>query len=311
MTPPPTVHGDLAAPATSVIGTAIARDRRRVLADLLALAKPRVVLMILVTTAVGYYAGLTGAPDYARLLHVLVGTLLAAGGALALNQYWERDVDARMERTRARPLPDGRLAPLEALLFGSTLTALGLVYTGAFVGELALVITLATAALYLFAYTPLKRRTPLCTLVGAVPGALPPVTGWVAAREGFGVGAWVLFGILFLWQLPHTLAIARLYRDDYARAGVRLLPVVDADGSSTERQIVTGCLALLVVSLLPTLIGIAGPVYFVGAFLLGAAFVALGARQALVPSTVAARRVLFASLLYLPALLALLAFDKV
>ena len=311
MTPPPTVHGDLAAPATSVIGTAIARDRRRVLADLLALAKPRVVLMILVTTAVGYYAGLTGAPDYARLLHVLVGTLLAAGGALALNQYWERDVDARMERTRARPLPDGRLAPLEALLFGSTLTALGLVYTGAFVGELALAITLATAALYLFAYTPLKRRTPLCTLVGAVPGALPPVIGWVAAREGFGVGAWVLFGILFLWQLPHTLAIARLYRDDYARAGVRLLPVVDADGSSTERQIVTGCLALLVVSLLPTLIGIAGPVYFVGAYLLGAAFVALGARQALVPSTVAARRVLFASLLYLPALLALLAFDKV
>ncbi len=311
MTPPPTVHGDLAAPATSVIGAAIARDRRRVLADLLALAKPRVVLMILVTTAVGYYAGLTGAPDYARLLHVLVGTLLAAGGALALNQYWERDVDARMERTRARPLPDGRLAPLEALLFGSTLTVLGLVYTGAFVGELALAITLATAALYLFAYTPLKRRTPLCTLVGAVPGALPPVIGWVAAREGFGVGAWVLFGILFLWQLPHTLAIARLYRDDYARAGVRLLPVVDADGSSTERQIVTGCLALLVVSLLPTLIGIAGPVYFVGAFLLGAAFVALGARQALVPSTVAARRVLFASLLYLPALLALLAFDKV
>jgi len=311
VTPPPTVHGDLAAPATSVIGTAIARDRRRVLADLLALAKPRVVLMILVTTAVGYYAGLTGAPDYARLLHVLVGTLLAAGGALALNQYWERDVDARMERTRARPLPDGRLAPLEALLFGSTLTVLGLVYTGAFVGELALAITLATAALYLFAYTPLKRRTPLCTLVGAVPGALPPVIGWVAAREGFGVGAWVLFGILFLWQLPHTLAIARLYRDDYARAGVRLLPVVDADGSSTERQIVTGCLALLVVSLLPTLIGIAGPVYFVGAFLLGAAFVALGARQALVPSTVAARRVLFASLLYLPALLALLAFDKV
>jgi len=308
MTPPPTVH---AAPATSVIGAAIARDRRRVLADLLALAKPRVVLMILVTTAVGYYAGLTGAPDYARLLHVLVGTLLAAGGALALNQYWERDVDARMERTRARPLPDGRLAPLEALLFGSALTALGLVYTGAFVGELALAITLATAALYLFAYTPLKRRTPLCTLVGAVPGALPPVIGWVAAREGFGVGAWVLFGILFLWQLPHTLAIARLYRDDYARAGVRLLPVVDADGSSTERQIVTGCLALLVVSLLPTLIGIAGPVYFVGAFLLGAAFVALGARQALVPSTVAARRVLFASLLYLPALLALLAFDKV
>jgi heme o synthase len=306
---PPSVPGGLALPGQTILAS-IARDRRRVIADLIALAKPRVVLMILVTTAVGYYVGLTAAPDYARLLHLLVGTLLAAGGALALNQYWERDVDARMERTRARPLPDGRLAPLEALLFGSALTALGLVYTGAFVGGLALGVTAATAALYLFVYTPLKLRTPLCTLVGAVPGALPPVTGWVAAREDLGVGAWILFGIVFLWQLPHTLAIARLYRDDYARAGVRLLPVVDADGSSTERQIVTGCLALLVVSLLPTLIGIAGPVYFVGAFLLGAVFLALGTRQALQPSTVAARRVLFASLLYLPGLLALLAFDK-
>src|SRR5919197_381548 len=220
MTPPPGVPGDLAAPA--VIAASGVRERRRVLADLVALAKPRVVLMILVTTAVGYYAGLAGARDYARLLHLLVGTLLAAGGSLALNQYWERDVDARMERTRARPLPDGRLAPLEALLFGGALTALGLVYTAALVGGLAFGVTAATAVLYLFVYTPLKLRTPLCTLVGAVPGALPPVTGWVA---------------------------------------------------------------LLVVSLLPTLIGIAGPVYFVGAFLLGAGFVALGVWQVLAPST--------------------------
>jgi protoheme IX farnesyltransferase len=146
--------------------------------------------------------------------------------------------------------------------------------------------------------------------VGAVPGALPPVTGWVAAREDLGLGAWVLFGILFLWQLPHTLAIARLYRADYARAGVRLLPVVDPDGASTERQILTGCLALLVVSLLPTLIGIAGPLYFVGALCLGAAFTVLGAQHAMLPSAPRARRVLFASLLYLPALFALLAFDK-
>src|SRR6059058_3591290 len=296
---------------TELVVTAIARSRRQVATDLLSLTKPRVVVMVLVTTVVGYYVGLPSAPDYARLLHLLVGTLLAAGGSLALNQYWERDVDARMERTRTRPLPDGRLAPLEGLLFGSVLTALGLLYTAAFVSGLALTVTLATAALYLFVYTPLKLRTPLCTLVGAVPGALPPVTGWVAAREDLGVGAWVLFGILFLWQLPHTLAIARLYRDDYARAGVRLLPVVDAEGSSTERQIVTGCLALLAVSLLPTLIGLAGPLYFVGAFVLGAAFVAIGTRQALSPSAGAARRVLFASLLYLPVLLALLAFDKV
>ena len=296
---------------TEAIVAAQARDRRRVVADLIALTKPRVVLMILVTTVVGYYVGLSGAPDYAKLVHLLVGTLLAAGGTLALNQYWERDVDARMERTRVRPLPEGRLAPLEALLFGTAVTVAGLGYLGAFVSPMVLLMTAVTTAVYLFAYTPLKLRTPLCTIVGAVPGALPPVTGWVASREAFGIGAWVLFGILFLWQLPHTLAIARLYRDDYARAGVRLLPVVDADGTSTERQIVTGCLALLAVSLLPTLIGLAGPVYFVGAFLLGTGFLVLGTRQALTPSPGSARRVLFASLLYRPILLALLAYDKV
>jgi protoheme IX farnesyltransferase len=296
---------------TEAIVAAQARDRRRVVTDLIALTKPRVVLMILVTTVVGYYVGLSGAPDYAKLVHLLVGTLLAAGGTLALNQYWERDVDARMERTRVRPLPEGRLAPLEALLFGTAVTVAGLGYLGAFVSPMVLLMTAVTTAVYLFAYTPLKLRTPLCTIVGAVPGALPPVTGWVASREAFGIGAWVLFGILFLWQLPHTLAIARLYRDDYARAGVRLLPVVDAEGTSTERQIVTGCLALLAVSLLPTLIGLAGPVYFVGAFLLGMGFLMLGTRQALTPSPGSARRVLFASLLYLPILLALLAYDKV
>ena len=311
MTPPTLETARVSRGSTEAVVVALPRERRRVAADLIALTKPRVVLMVLVTTVVGYYVGLTGAPDYARLVHLLIGTMLAAGGTLALNQYWERDVDARMDRTRVRPLPDGRLSPLEALVFAGSVTVAGLAYLGAFVGSLALLVTTATTVLYLFAYTPLKLRTPLCTIVGAVPGALPPVTGWVAAREGFGLGAWVLFGILFLWQLPHTLAIARLYRDDYARAGVRLLPVVDADGTSTERQIITGCLALLAVSLLPTLIGLAGPIYFVGAFLLGAAFVALGARQALSPSAGAARRVLLASLLYLPVLLALLAFDKV
>jgi len=295
---------------TEAIVAALARDRRQVVGDLIALTKPRVVVMVLVTTLVGYYVALTGAPDYVRMLNLLVGTLLAAGGTLALNQYWERDVDARMERTRSRPLPDGRLAPLEALAFGAGVTVAGVGYLAALVNPLAAAVTAATAVLYLFAYTPLKLRTSLCTVVGAVPGALPPVTGWVAAREDFAVGAWVLFGILFLWQLPHTLAIARLYRDDYARAGVRVLPVVDAEGQSTERQIVTGSLALLVVSLLPTLIGMAGPLYFAGAFVLGASLVSLGAWQAVEPSSPAARRVMFASLLYLPAVLALLALDK-
>jgi protoheme IX farnesyltransferase len=297
-------------PPAEVIVAPIVRARWRLVSDLLALTKPRVVLMILVTTVVGYYVGLAGAPDYARLVHLLIGTALAAGGTLALNMYWERDVDGLMERTRLRPLPDGRLTPLEALLFGSAITAAGLVYLAAFVSGLAAAITTATFALYLFAYTPLKLRTPLCTLVGAVPGALPPVTGWVAARDALDVGAWVLFGILFLWQLPHTLAIGRLYRDDYARAGVRLLPVIDAQGRSTERQIITGCLALLAVSLLPTLMGLAGAVYFAGALALGMVFAGLGAWQALAPSLGGARRVLYASLLYLPVLLALLAFDK-
>jgi heme o synthase len=297
-------------PPTEVIVAPLERDRRRVLVDLATLTKPRVVLMVVVTTLVGYYVGLTGAADWARLLHLAIGTVLAAGGTLALNQYWERDVDARMERTRARPLPDGRLVPLEALAFGAAITVLGVAYLAAFVGAVPALVTLATFGLYLFAYTPLKLRTALCTIVGAVPGALPPVTGWFAARDDAGAGAWVLFGILFLWQLPHTLAIARLYRDDYARAGVRLLPVIDPDGTSTERQIVTGCLALLGVSLLPTLIGLAGGVYFIGALVLGLGFVALGARQALAPSLSGARRVLFASLLYLPALLTLLALDK-
>ena len=293
-----------------VVVAVLPRARGRIAADLVSLTKPRVVLMVLITTVVGYYVGLPGAPDYARLLALLVGTTLAAGGTLALNQYWERDVDALMERTRMRALPEGRLAPLEALLFGAATTAGGLTVLAIGAGWLAALVTAATFALYVFAYTPLKLRTSLCTLVGAVPGALPPVTGWAAARDDIALGAWVLFGILFLWQLPHTLAIARLYQADYARAGVRLLPVIDAQGGSTERQILTGCVALLAVSLLPTLIGLAGAVYFVGALVLGGTFAAFGVQQALAPSASRARRVLLASLLYLPVLLALLAFDK-
>jgi protoheme IX farnesyltransferase len=287
------------------------RERRQVLADLVALTKPRVVVMVLVTTIVGYYVGSATPPDYARLLHLIVGTLLAAGGTLAFNQYLEREVDGRMTRTRTRPLPDGRLQPLEALLFACGTTVVGLVYLAVSTNARAALVTMAIAVLYLCAYTPLKVRTALCTLVGAVPGALPPVAGWAAARDDLALGAWVLFGIMFLWQLPHTLAIARLYRDDYARAGVRVLPVVDAAGTSTERQILSGSLALVAVSLLPTLIGLAGGVYFTGALILGSGLVVLGAAQARTPSTISARRVMFASLLYLPVLLGLLAFDKI
>ena len=297
--------------SSEVVVAAVARDRGQVASDLVALTKPRVVVMVVVTTLVGYDVGLTGSPDYLRMIHLLIGTLLAAGGTLTLNQYWERDVDARMDRTRARPLPSGRLQPLEALVFGVALTMLGTAYLAALVGAVAALVTAATAVLYLFAYTPLKRRTALCTLVGAVPGALPPVVGWAAARGDVTAGAWVLFGILLLWQLPHTLSIARLYREDYARAGVRVLPVVDPNGASTERQIVLACLALLTVSLLPTVIGWTGPIYLAGALALGLAFAGVGIGQALAPSAHSARRVLLVSLLYLPLLLGLLAFDRI
>jgi protoheme IX farnesyltransferase len=288
-------------------------ERRRA-ADFLTLTKPRVVVMVLMTTFVGFYMGsgsVGGAPDYLRLLHTLLGTGLAAAGTLALNQYLEREVDARMARTRSRPLPDGRLSPAEALVFGALVTVSGLGYLALAVDLATTIVTGLTVLLYLFAYTPLKLLTPLAMVIGAVPGALPPVTGWIAARGALGVGAGVLFAILFLWQLPHTLAIARLYRDDYARAGIRVLPVVDPEGASTERQIVAGCLALLAVGLLPTLIGLAGPLYFFGAFALGGVFLACGLAQAIAPSALAARRLLLASVLYLPLLLGLMALDRV
>lgn len=297
-------------PPTHAVELVLTRERRRVV-DFLSLTKPRVILMVLVTTLVGFYLASSGGLDYLLLLSTLFGTGLAAGGTMALNQVLEREVDARMERTRSRPLPEGRLSPTEALAFAATITVAGLLYMLVAVGPLAGLVTAATVGLYLFAYTPLKLRSSLCMVVGAIPGALPPVIGWVAVRGEFGLGAGVLFAILFLWQLPHTLAIARLYQHDYARGGIRVLPVVDPDGTSTERQIVAGCLALLTVGLLPTLIGLAGPVYFVGAFILGLGFLGCGVLQALSRSASAARRLLFASLLYLPAVLVLMALDKV
>lgn len=283
---------------------------RRAVSDFLQLAKPGVVFMVLVTALVGFYLGSNARPDLLLLGGTLLGVGSAAAGTLALNQYMERDLDARMNRTRDRPLPGGRLQPLDALVFGAVLTATGLLVLCFAVNVKSGFVTAMTVVTYLFVYTPLKRRTPLCSLIGAVPGALPPVAGWAAATDGLGVGAWVLFAILFFWQLPHSLAIARLYADDYARAGFRLLPVVDRSGRSTERQILANCFALLVVGLFPTLLGMAGRVYFFSALVLGLGFLAFGVLTLTSGSLAASRRVLLASLVYLPLLLGFMAADK-
>ncbi|MGD9762592.1 MAG: heme o synthase [Candidatus Binatia bacterium] len=281
-----------------------------VLADYLALTKPRLAVMVMITAAVGYYLGSTGAFQAGRFLHAMIGTGLAAAGALALNQYLERDLDARMERTRGRPLAAGRLQPLPALVFGVALTVIGLLELLLAVNPLASAVTAVTSAIYLFLYTPLKRMTPLCTIVGAIPGALPPVTGWVAAAGSVGDGALALFAIVFLWQIPHSLAIARMYADDYADAGFQLLPVVEPNSRRTERAVLSYTLALVAVGLMPTLLGLAGALYLAAALILGVAlFVTAVAFAFRRPGS--ARRLLFASLIYLPTLLAIMALDRV
>ena len=295
---------------TPVVAVWQAEGVWRRLSDYLALTKPRVVAMVLVTTAVGFHLGSVGSPLFLRLLYTLAGTALAAAGTLALNEYMERDVDARMERTRHRPLPEGRVHPGEALGLGCALLVAGVALLALAVEPLAAVVTAAIATIYLLLYTPLKRVSSLCSLVGAIPGALPPVAGWAAARGTLGPEPWILFAIMFLWQIPHTLAIGRMYRDDYARAGIRVLPVVDRDGRTTGLQAVTNCLALLPVALLPTVVGLAGAAYFLVALVLGLAFLWSAVGLARGGRAADARRLLFTSLVYLPVVLAVMALDK-
>ena len=303
-TTPADLANQVDAPARSTLALSRA-------ADFIAFVKPRLVLMILITTAAGFYIGSQQAVNWLRCLHTLIGAGLTAAGVLGLNQYLERDIDAQMTRTQDRPLPGGRMLPLVALLFGVMLTGGGMLYLTFIVNPLSgLVISLIVAS-YLFLYTPLKRKTSLCTLIGAVPGALPPVVGWAAARGTVTAEAWVLFAILFLWQLPHSLAIAYIYRDDYAKAGLRLLPVIHPDGASTRRQIVINCVALLAIGLLPALLSIAGGIYFLIALLSGLAFLAFGIYLGVARSVQAARYLLYASLLYLPIIFITMALDKV
>jgi protoheme IX farnesyltransferase len=293
--------------------TAFAATRtavRQRVADWVMLTKPRVVLMVLITTFVGFYLGASGGIDVARLAHTLLATALAASGTMALNQWMERDRDRRMRRTRSRPLPDGRLAPAEAFALGAVLLVSGLAYLAVAVGTLATALTGLIAASYLGLYTPLKGVTSLCSVVGAVPGALPPVAGWAASAGELGVAPWVLFAIMFLWQIPHTLAIGALYREDYAEAGIRVLPVIDWSGERTGTHAIVNCLALLPVALMPTLVGLAGGVYFAAALVLGMAFLVPAVTLKRAGTPAAARRLLLVSLIYLPALLAVMAFDK-
>ncbi len=284
--------------------------RSATLADFVELTKPRITTLVVLTALVGYVMASPAAPPALALLFALAGTGLVAAGASALNMVLERDTDALMHRTRTRPLAAGRLRVPEAMAFGLGLTALGLAGLFRFSGPLSALVAFVTWFTYLFCYTPLKRRTSLSTLVGAVPGALPPVIGWAAARGAIDGGAFVLFAILFLWQVPHFLAIAWIYREDYARGGLPMLPVIDTPGRLTGRQTVAHAFALLLVSLVPTGVGMAGLAYLVGALILGAALLGFSLRLALLRTVAAARALFVASILYLTALCALLVADR-
>ena len=286
-------------------------EPRTAFKDLIELTKPRITLMVVLTAGIGLLLASGGAASFVLVIHTLVGTGLLAAGSSALNQVLERDLDAMMQRTAQRPLPAGRMHPDAALLFGVALSIVGLLELTVFVNLLtALLGTLALAS-YVFLYTPLKRVSSLATVIGAIPGAIPPLMGWTAVTNEIGLGAWVLFGILFLWQLPHFLAIAWMCREDYARAGLPMLPVVEPDGRSTARQMVLWGAALLPVSLLPTVLGLTGITYFLGTLALGCFFLAVCVAFALSFSTQAARRVLLVSVLYLPDVLAVLVLDRV
>lgn len=283
--------------------------RRVVLADYLDLTKPRITLMVMLTASVGFVVA-SDEVRAAALLGMAAGTGLVAAGASALNMVLERRTDARMLRTRLRPVPAGRVRPGEALTYGVALTAAGLVALHWLSGPLSMAVALVTWASYLFGYTPLKTVTSLSTVVGAFPGALPPVIGWAAARGSIDAGALVLFAILFLWQIPHFLAIAWIYREDYARGGLPMLPVIDPEGRLTGRQAVANSLALLIVSMTPAVAGMAGRVYLLGAIALGILLTTMACRVAVQRSLAAARGLFVASILYLAGISALLIADR-
>lgn len=295
-----------AAPYDAAADRAATRSRA---ADFLTLTKPRLNSLILVTTVAAYYLGDGHLLPWSLLFHTVVGTALVAGGASTLNQLWERDTDRLMRRTRLRPLPDARIHPRDAMWFGIALGAIGVAELALAVNQLSAVIAALTLTSYVFLYTPLKLRTSLSTIVGAIPGALPAVIGWAAATNSLSAPGWVLFGIVFMWQMPHFLAIAWLFRDDYANAGFPMLPVIQPDGRTTGYQTVLYTAGLIPISLLPTAVGIASAYHLVGALVLGAILMVLSAEFAMTRSMPAARRLFFGTILYLPLLWIVLLAD--
>ena len=275
------------------------------------LVKARLTTLVLLTTLVGFYLGARGAMNVTLMFNALAATALLAAGASALNQLLEREYDAKMRRTQDRPLPSGRLQPTTVAIFGGACSVAGLVYLSLAVNLLTSVIGAVTLVSYLFIYTPLKRVTWLNTVIGAVPGALPPLMGWTAARGELSGEGWALFAILFFWQLPHFFAIAWIYRDEYAKAGFKMLPGIDPDGSRTAQQSVSNTLALLVVSLCPFVFKMAGTTYLAGALVLSAGFLWCAIRFSRQLTLARARQLFFASIIYLPLLLALMVWDKV
>ncbi len=274
------------------------------------LVKARLTMLVLLTTLVGFYLGWQGAMNFAMMFHALFGTALVASGAAALNQFLEREHDAKMRRTASRPLPSGRLQPTTVAIFGGALTVAGLAYLAVLVNPLTSVIGAVTSISYLFIYTPLKRVTWTNTLIGAIPGALPPLMGWTAARNELGGEGWALFAILAFWQLPHFFAIAWMYRDEYAKAGFVMLPNIDPDGSRTAQQSVSNTIALIFVSLLPFVMNISGKIYLVSALVLGAGFLFCAIQFSRELSMRRAKQLFFASIIYLPLLLVALVIDK-
>ncbi len=274
------------------------------------LFKARLTFLVLLTTLVGFYIGSGSPVDYWLMLHAVAGTALVACGASALNQLWEREHDARMRRTQDRPLPSGRLQPRSVLLIGCSCSLGGLAYLALAVNVLTAALGACSLLIYVLVYTPLKRVTWLNTVVGAVPGGLPPLMGWTAARGHLSSDGWALFGILALWQLPHFMAIAWIYRDEYARAGFKMLPVVDPDGHRTGSQAVSHTLALVPVSLCPALLNLTGPYYGAGALVLGLVFIWSAVQFSRELTLARARQLFYVSILYLPLLLGLMVLDK-